>query len=133
MSNIQLENGRINHEGLNGIADHLRALAIANKNIDSIKTRLAAIDESDIARYRRTHDALRAWRKSQRRITESLSVLRREEKELNRMRSRFESEELLKMLSAEVSKSDLHVLRVMAQAKAEQRLQGILEEAANND
>lgn len=132
MSNIQLENGRINHEGLNGIADHLRALAIANKNIDSIKTRLAEIDESDIGRYRRTHDALRAWRKSQRRITESLSVLRREEKELNRMRSRFESEELLKMLSAEVSKSDLQVLRVMAQAKAEQRLQEILEEAVNN-
>lgn len=132
MSNIQLENGRINHEGLNGIADHLRALAIANKNIDSIKTRLAGIDESDIGRYRRTHDALRAWRKSQRRITESLSVLRREEKELNRMRSRFESEELLKMLSAEVSKSDLQVLRVMAQAKAEQRLQEILEEAVKN-
>lgn len=132
MSNIQLENGRINHEALNGIADHLRALAIANKNIDSIKTRLAGIDESDVGRYRRTHDALRAWRKSQRRITESLSVLRREEKELNRMRSRFESEELLKMLSAEVSKSDLQVLRVMAQAKAEQRLQEILEEAVKN-
>ncbi|WP_191923160.1 hypothetical protein [Pantoea agglomerans] len=132
MSNIQLENGRINHEGLNGIADHLRALAIANKNIDSIKTRLSGIDESDIGPYRRTHDALRAWRKSQRRITESLSVLRREEKELNRMRSRFESEELLKMLSAEVSKSDLQVLRVMSQAKAEQRLQEILEEAVKN-
>ncbi|WP_448309839.1 hypothetical protein [Pantoea sp. PGP6] len=132
MSNIQLENGRINHEGLNGIADHLRALAIANKTIDSIKTRLAGIDESDIGPYRRTHDALRSWRKSQRRITESLSVLRREEKELNRMRFKFENEELLKLLSAEVSKSDLQVLRVMAQAKAEQRLQGILEEAVSN-
>lgn len=97
MSSIQLENGRINHGGLSGIADHLRA-----------------------------------WNKSLSRITESLSVLRREEKELNRMRFRFESEELLKLLSAEVSKSDLQVLRVMAQAKVEQRLQEVLEEAVSN-
>lgn len=133
MSNIQLESGRINHEGLSGIADHLKALAIANKTIDSIKTRLAGIDESDTGPYRRTHDALRAWRKSQRRITESLAVLRREEKEMNKMRSRLANEELLKLLSAEVSKSDLQDLRILAQAKAEQRLQDELDKVASGD
>ncbi|ARF49619.1 hypothetical protein [Pantoea stewartii] len=129
MSNIQLPNGRINIEGLDGIADHLKALAITNKTIDSIKVRVAEIDPSDIGRFRRTTDALTAWRKMQRRITERLSVLRQEEKQMNRMRSQFESEELLRLLRSEVSKESLLNCRVLAQAIAEQRLQEELNKA----
>jgi len=133
VSDIQLPNGRINIEGLDGIADHLKALAITNKTIDSIKSRLEEIDEFDIGRYRRTHDALRAWRKTQSRITERLSVLRHEEKQMNRMRSQFESEELLRLLRGEVSKESLLSCRVLAQAIAEQRLQEVLRKAVGND
>ncbi len=131
MSNIQLENGRINIECLDGIADHLKALAIANKTIDSIKEHIAKTDPSDIGRFRRTNDALTAWRKMQRRITEKLSVLRQEEKQMNRMRSQFESEELLRLLRGEVSKEKLLDCRIMAQAIAEKRLQDVLNKAVN--
>jgi len=133
MSNIQLENGRINIEGLEGIADHLKALAIANKTIDSIKEHVAKTDPSDIGRFRRTTDALTAWRKMQRRITEKLSVLRQEEKQMNRMRNQFESEELLRLLRGEVSKEKLLYCRIMAQAIAEQRLQEALNKVVSND
>lgn len=131
MNDIQLPNGRINIEGLDGIADHLKALAITNKTIDSIKVRVAEIDPSDIGRFRRTTDALTAWRKMQRRITERLSVLRQEEKQMNRMRSQFESEELLRLLRSEVSKESLLSCRVLAQAIAEQRLQEVLSKAVD--
>lgn len=133
MSNIQLENGRINIECLDGIADHLKALAIANKTIDSIKEHVAKTDPSDTGRFRRTNDALTAWRKMQRRITEKLSVLRQEEKQMNRMRSQFESEELLRLLRGEVSKEKLLDCRIMAQAIAEQRLQEAMSKAVSND
>lgn len=131
MNDIQLPNGRINIEGLDGIADHLKALAITNKTIDSIKVRVAEIDPSDIGRFRRTTDALTAWRKMQRRITERLSVLRQEEKQMNRLRSQFESEELLRLLRSEVSKESLLNCRVLAQAIAEQRLQEVLSKAVD--
>ena len=129
MSDIQLPNGRINIEGLDGIADHLKALAITNKTIDSIKSRLEETEGADYGRYRRTDDALRAWRKMQRRITERLSVLRQEEKQMNRLRSQFESEELLRLLRSEVSKESLLSCRSLAQAIAEQRLQEVLNKA----
>lgn len=132
MNNIQLENSRINIECLEGIADHLKALSIANKTIDSIKAHVADIDPSDIGRFRRTTDALTAWRKMQRRITEKLSVLRQEEKQMNRMRSQFESEELLRLLRDEVSKDSLRNCRMLAKAIAEQRLQEVLNKAVSN-
>lgn len=132
MSNIQLENGRINLEGLDGIADHLKALAITNKTLDGIKTSLDEADDKTGEWYRRATAAHKAWFWMRSRICERLAILRREEKELNRMRCKFENEELLDLLSKQQTKADLRTFRMLAQAKAEQRLQEILNKAASN-
>ncbi|NHV95668.1 hypothetical protein G9X52_20125 [Cronobacter sakazakii] len=129
MSNIQLENGRINLEGLNGIAEHLKALAITNKTLDAIKSSLEAAEDKSSDWYRRASTAHKSWSWMRSRICERLAVLRREEKELNLMRSQFEKEELLKLLSEQHSKSDLQDFRILAEAKAEQRLQEALNKA----
>lgn len=129
MSNIQLENGRINLEGLNGIAEHLKALAITNKTLDAIKSSLEAAEDKSSDWYRRASTAHKSWFWMRSRICERLAVLRREEKELNLMRSQFEKEELLKLLSEQHSKSDLRDFRILAEAKAEQRLQEALNKA----
>lgn len=132
MNNIKLENGRINLEGLDGIADHLKALAITNKTLDSIKASLESADDKSSEWYRRATAAHKAWFWMRSRICERLSILRREEKELNRMRSKFEKEELLNLLSDQQSKADLRTFRILAEAKAEQRLQEILNQAVKN-
>jgi hypothetical protein len=129
MSNIQLENGRINLEGLNGIAEHLKALAITNKTLDAIKSSLEAAEDKSSDWYRRASTAHKSWFWMRSRICERLAVLRREEKELNLMRNQFEKEELLKLLSEQHSKSDLRDFRILAEAKAEQRLQEALNKA----
>lgn len=129
MSNIQLENGRINLEGLNGIAEHLKALAITNKTLDAIKSSLEAAEDKSSDWYRRASTAHKSWLWMRSRICERLAVLRREEKELNLMRNQFEKEELLKLLSEQHSKSDLRDFRILAEAKAEQRLQEALNKA----
>ncbi|WP_286882273.1 hypothetical protein [Pantoea sp. UBA5037] len=67
------------------------------------------------------------------RICERLAILRREEKELNRMRCKFEKEELLELLSKQHTKADLRNFRMLAEAKAELRLQEILNQAVGND
>ncbi|MEW5290329.1 hypothetical protein ABW286_14240 [Erwinia papayae] len=133
MNNIQLENGRINLEGLDGIADHLKALAITNKTLDGIKASLDEAEDKTGEWYRRATAAHKAWFWMRNRICERLAILRREEKELNRMRNKFEKEELLNLLSNQYSRSDLRYFRIMAEAKAEQRLQEVLNKAAVND
>jgi len=93
MNDIKLENGRINLEGLDGIADHLKALAVTNKTLDSIKASLESATDKSSEWYRRATAAHKAWFWMRNRICERLSILRREEKELNRMRSKFQKEE----------------------------------------
>jgi len=126
---IQLENGRINLEGLEGIADHLKALAITNKTLDGIRSSLDAAEDKTTDWYHRATLAHKSWFWMRSRICERLSILRRQEKEMNRMRARFEDEELLKLLRGQVAKSDLKVCIRMAQAMAEERLQNELSKA----
>lgn len=133
MNDIQLENGRINLEGLDGIADHLKALAVTNKTLDSIKASLESADDKSSEWYRRATAAHKAWFWMRSRICERLSILRREEKELNRMRSKFEKEELLEVLTKQHTKSDLRIFRMLAEAKAEQRLQDVLNKATTRE
>ncbi len=133
MNDIKLENGRINLEGLDGIADHLKALAVTNKTLDSIKTSLESADDKSSEWYRRATAAHKAWFWMRSRICERLSILRREEKELNRMRSKFESEELLEVLTKQHTKSDLRTFRMIAEAKAELRLQEVLNKATTQE
>lgn len=132
MINIQLGNGRINLEGLDGIADHLKALEVTNKTLDSIKASLESADDKSSEWYRRATAAHKAWFWMRSRICERLAILRREEKELNRMRDKFEKEELLDLLSKQQSKAELRTFRILAEAKAEQRLQEILNQAVKN-
>lgn len=129
MSNIQLENSRINLEGLNGIADHLKALAITNTTLDRIKEKLESSSDTDSDWHRRAVIAHKSWLWMRNRICERLSVLRREEKELNIMRARFEDEALLKLLRKQVTKADLASLISAARALAEDRLQAELNKA----
>lgn len=129
MSNIQLENGRINLEGLNGIADHLKALAIANRTLDVLKEKLSSNEDKDSDWHRRATTAHKSWFWMRSRICERLSVLRREEKEMNVMRARFEDEELLALLRKQVTKADLAALRLVARAIAEERLKETLKKA----
>lgn len=129
MNDIKLENGRINLEGLDSIADHLKALAVTNTTLDSIKASLESADDKSSDWYRRATGAHKAWFWMRSRICERLAILRREEKELNRMRSKFESEELLEVLTKQHTKSDLRTFRMIAEAKAELRLQEVLNKA----
>jgi len=123
MSSIQLENGRINLEGLSGIADHLKALAITNTTLDRLKAQLTSSSDINSDWHRRATIAHKSWFWMRSRICEHLSVLRREEKELSVMRARFEDEELLKLLRKQVTKTDLASLILDARAIAEERLQ----------
>lgn len=132
MSNIQLENGRINLEGLNGIADHLKALAITNRTLDRLKDDLNSNKSSDSDWHHRATAAHKGWFWMRSRICERLSVLRREEKEMNVMRARFEDEELLSLLRKQVTKADLATLRLVARAIAEERLQEALSKPEDN-
>lgn len=132
MSNIQLENGRINLEGLNGIADHLKALAITNRTLDRLKDDLNSNKSSDNDWHHRATAAHKGWFWMRSRICERLSVLRREEKEMNVMRARFEDEELLDLLRKQVTKADLASLRLVARAIAEERLQEALSKSEDN-
>ncbi len=134
MSNILLENGRINLEGLKGIADHLKALAITNRTLDNLKEKLSSSEDKDSDWHHRATAAHKAWFWMRSRICERLSVLRREEKEMNVMRARFEDEELLALLRKQVTKADLASLRLVARAIAEERLQAQLNKAeVSND
>lgn len=123
ISNILLENGRINLEGLNGIADHLRALEVTNRTLDLLKDKLDNNVDVESDWHRRATAAHKAWFWMRKRICERLAVLRREEKELNILRARFEDEELLLLLRKQVTKADLSALKAIARAKAEERLQ----------
>ena len=119
---IQLKNNRINLLGLNGIPDHLKALVIANKTIDALNEQLEKYDGTDSDWFRRVTDAHSAWSKTRRRITDRLSILRSEEKELNKLRSRYEDEELLKLLRKQADKTDLKVLVALARSLADERV-----------
>ncbi|WON77797.1 hypothetical protein [Serratia sp. UGAL515B_01] len=130
--NITLSNGRIDLENLNGIANHLRALSITNKTLDNLKEQLSASEDKNSDWYRRTTVAHKSWFWMRCRICERLSILRQEEKELNKMRARFEDEELLKLLRKEVTKSELQVIQTIARAKATQRLEIILNESCSS-
>lgn len=123
---IKRENNRILLEALTGIPECLEALSIANKTIDTIKAKLDVRGSEDADWFSRATDAHKAWSKTRRRITEKLSVLRRDEKETNKLRMQYENEELLKLLRQQVPNADLKSSIVVARALAEERLQNEL-------
>ncbi|WP_413529795.1 hypothetical protein [Rahnella inusitata] len=123
------ENGRINVDALEGIGEHLEALSIANKTIDAIQGKIDIRGEQDIGWLNRAKGAHKAWGKVRRRITERLAVLRQEEKELNKMRMKFEDEELLKLLRNQVAPAEWSQSRILARALADERLNETLDNA----
>lgn len=129
--NIQFKNSRINLDALNGIQDHLKALAIANKTLDSIKKSIEEADDKTTDWYRRVTVAHKSWFWMRSRICEKLSVLRREEKEMNKLRARYEDEELLKLLKSQAEKSELKPLIILARSLANARLNDELKATEN--
>jgi hypothetical protein len=123
------ENGRINVDALEGIGEHLEALSIVNKTIDAIQGKIDIRGEQDIGWLHRAKGAHKAWGKVRRRITERLAVLRQQEKELNKMRMKFEDEELLKILRDHVAPADWSQARSLARALAEERMNQTLNNA----
>ena len=123
------ENGRINVDALEGIGGHLEALSIVNKTIDAIQGKIDLRGEQDIGWLHRAKGAHKAWGKVRRRITERLAVLRQEEKELNKMRMKFEDEELLKLLRNQVAPAEWSQSRILARALADERLNETLDNA----
>lgn len=129
--NIQFKNSRINLDALNGIQDHLKALAIANKTLDSMKKSIEEADDKTTDWYRRVTVAHKSWVWMRSRICEKLSVLRREEKEMNKLRARYEDEELLKLLKSQAEKSELKPLIILARSLANGRLNDELKATEN--
>jgi hypothetical protein len=129
---IKRENNRIVLEALAGIPECLEALAIANKTIDTIKSKLDVRGSEDADWFRRATDAHKSWSKTRRRITEKLAVLRRDERETNKLRMQYENEELLKLLRQQVPSADLKSSIAVARALAEERLQNELSKSEAN-
>ncbi|HIG3337401.1 hypothetical protein M2X80_15890 [Klebsiella pneumoniae] len=120
---ITLENGRINLDSLVTIEDHLRGLALANRTLDSIKDQLAKHFDKKSDWYRRATVAHKSWFWARSRICEQLAILRRQEKDVNRLRWQYENEALLAQLKSQVSKEVFSECMRRAKIKAEQRLE----------
>ncbi|EAC0925718.1 hypothetical protein YY29_001708 [Salmonella enterica subsp. enterica] len=120
---ITLENGRINPDSLVTIEDHLRGLALANRTLDSIKDQLSRCSDKKSDWYRRATSAHKSWFWVRSRICEKLAILRRQEKDVNRLRWQYENEALLSQLKSQVSKEVFSECIRRAKNKAEQRLE----------
>lgn len=119
---ITIENGRINLDSLVTIEDFLCGLELANRTLKRIKEQLNQHpEESDW--YRRATAAHKSWFWARCRICEQLSVLRGREKEVNRLRWRYENEALLEQLKSQVSKDIFSDCMRRAKKKAEKRMQ----------
>ncbi|EAV0572875.1 hypothetical protein N4U91_003801 [Salmonella enterica] len=128
---ITFENGRINLESLVTIEDHLRGLALANRTLDSIKEQLSRHSDKQSDWYRRATSAHKSWFWTRSRICEQLAILRRQEKEVNRLRWQYENEALLTQLKSKVSKEVFSDCIRRAKVKAEQRLTLDFKDAMN--
>jgi hypothetical protein len=120
---ITLENGRINLDSLVTIEDHLRGLALANRTLDSIKDQLSKRSNKNSDWYRRATVAHKSWFWARFRICEQLAILRRQEKDVNRLRWQYENEALLSQLKSLVSKEIFSECMRRAKIKTEQRLE----------
>ncbi|HGW1097460.1 TPA: hypothetical protein ACNMRD_003651 [Klebsiella pneumoniae] len=101
---ITLENGRINLDSLVTIEDHLRGLALANRTLDSIKDQMSQRSDKKSDWYRRATVAHKSWFWARSRICEQLAILRRQEKDVNRLRWQYENEALMAQLKSQVRK-----------------------------
>ncbi|KMK23128.1 hypothetical protein ABW11_21215 [Pluralibacter gergoviae] len=119
---ITLENGRIDLDSLATIEDHLRGLALANRTLDSIKEQLSQYSDKKSEWYRRATVAHKSWFWVRSRICEQLAILRRREKEVNRLRWQYENEALLAQLKSQVSAEVFSECMRRAKIKAAQRL-----------
>lgn len=120
---ITLENGRINLDSLVTIEDHLRGLALANRTLDRIKGQLSKCADKNSDWYQRATVAHKSWFWARSRICEQLAILRRQEKDVNRLRWQYENEALLTQLKSQVSKEVFSDCISRAKIKAEQRLE----------
>lgn len=120
---ITLENGRINLDSLVTIEDHLRGLALANRTLDSIKDQLSQRSDKKSDWYRRATVAHKSWFWARSQICEQLAILRRQEKDVNRLRWQYENEALMAQLKSQVSKEVFSECLRRAKIKAEQRLE----------
>ena len=120
---ITLENGRINLDSLVTIEDHLRGLALANRTLDSIKDQLAKHSDKKSDWHRRAAVAHKSWFWARSRICEQLAILRRQEKDVNRLRWQYENEALMVQLKSQVSKEVFSECLRRAKVKAEKRLE----------
>lgn len=120
---ITLENGRINLDSLVTIEDHLRGLALANRTLDSIKDQISQRSDKKSDWYRRATVAHKSWFWARSRICEQLVILRRQEKDVNRLRWQYENEALMAQLKSQVSKEVFSECLRRAKIKAEQRLE----------
>lgn len=120
---ITLENGRINLDSLVTIEDHLRGLALANRTLDSIKDQMSQRSDKKSDWYRRATVAHKSWFWARSRISEQLAILRRQEKDVNRLRWQYENEALMAKLKSQVSKEVFSECLRRAKIKAEQRLE----------
>lgn len=120
---ITLENGRINLDSLVTIEDHLRGLALANRTLDSIKEQLSHHSDKKSDWYQRATAAHKTWFWVRSRICEQLAILRRQEKDVNRLRWQYENEALLTQLKSQVSKEVFSECIRRAKIKADQRIE----------
>ena len=120
---ITLENGRINLDSMVTIEDHLRGLALANRTLDSIKDQMSQRSDKKSDWYRRATVAHKSWFWARSRICEQLAILRRKEKDVNRLRWQYENEALMAQLKSQVSKEVFSECLRRAKIKAEQRLE----------
>ncbi|WP_313473986.1 hypothetical protein [Atlantibacter hermannii] len=120
---ITLENGRINLDSLVTIEDCLRGLELTDRTLSRIKNQLAQHPDQESDWYRRATSAHKSWFWCRSRICEQLSVLRCQEKEVNRLRWQYENEALLEQLKSQVSSDVFGECMRRAKKSAEKRLQ----------
>ncbi|NHB93764.1 hypothetical protein [Photorhabdus cinerea] len=119
---IILGNGRINLDALKTIEDHLRALSLANQTLDLIKHQLKASSNKDSDWFNKATTAHRSWFWMRSRICERLSILRQQEKEMNRMRWHYRNEFLVRELQSRVSPETFSECAHAANARADMEL-----------
>lgn len=118
-----LNNGRINLDSLVTIEDHLRALALANRTLDSIKEQLSQQSDNKSEWYRKATRAHKSWFWVRSRICEQLAILRNKEKEVNRLLWQYQNEALLTQLKSQVNHEVYTECIRRAKVKAAQRLE----------
>ncbi|CDH24437.1 hypothetical protein [Xenorhabdus bovienii] len=124
---IILDNGRIDLDALKTIEDHLRALSLANRTLDSIKQQLKECSEKDGVWFRKATNAHKTWFWMRSRICEQLSILRQQEKEMNRIRWNHRNEFLVRELQSRVSNEIFSECARAANARADIALNAKME------